>query len=183
VRVALAAGVVVLVALLARREGGGGSWARPGAEPWLWLSSFAVFAAASLVVLLWPLGRPGVSRPAVWAVLASSLALPLAHALSSEEASQFGSVSGVVRGALGCFVYGFGLALPFVGLVLLMDRSDRLTARGLALVAGAGALVANLGLLLHCALDHQPHLLAGHAPIGLAFLLGLFTVRAVAVRR
>jgi hypothetical protein len=182
-RVALAAGVVVLAALLARREVGGGSWARPGAEPWLWLASFAVLAAASLAVLLRPLGRSSLSRPAVWAVLASSLALPVAHALSSEEASQFGVGSGVARGALGCFLYGLGLALPFVLLVLLLDRSDRLTARGLVLVAGAGALVANLGLLLHCGLDQQEHLLAGHAPIGLAFLLGLFTVRAIAVRR
>jgi hypothetical protein len=181
-RVALAAGVAALSVVLAHREGGSGSWARPGAEPWSWLASFAVLAVASLVVVLRPLGRSSLSRPVLWAVLASALALPLAYALSSERASQVGSVSGVVRGALGCFVYGLGLALPFVGLVLLLHRSDRLTARGLVLLGGAGALVANLGLLLHCALDHQQHLLAGHAPIGLAFLLGLFAVRTVAAR-
>ena len=181
-RVALAAGMASLAVVLARRELGSGAWVREGTEPWLWLASFIGVGLASLVVLLRPLGGSGLSRRALVAVLALPLALPLAHAVSSEDASQLGPLLVVLRGAVGCFVYGLGLALPFVGLVLLLHRSDRFSVRGLLLVAGAGAVVANSVLLLHCALDHGQHLLAGHASIGFALLLGLATWRMVGTR-
>jgi hypothetical protein len=72
-----------------------------------------------------------------------------------------------------CFTYGALLVTPFLALVWLFERRDRVP---LVVVVSGGALAgiaANLLLHAHCPSSHLGHLLLGHASIGAAWALGL----------
>jgi hypothetical protein len=83
-----------------------------------------------------------------------------------------------------CFSYGAVLVAPFLLLVWLFERRDRMP---LAVRISAGALAgvaANLLLHAHCASAHLGHLLLGHATVGAAWAVGLaLAMRSVANRR
>lgn len=72
-----------------------------------------------------------------------------------------------------CFTYGAVLVVPFLVLVWLFERRDRVP---LVVAVSGGALAgiaANLLLHAHCPSSHLGHLLLGHASIGAAWALGL----------
>jgi hypothetical protein len=71
--------------------------------------------------------------------------------------------------SLACFAYGSAVAAPSFALLWAMDRGVRVPYRVWALAAGSVALLANVILMLHCAITSPGHLLAGHLSIGLAW--------------
>jgi hypothetical protein len=77
------------------------------------------------------------------------------------------------------------LALPFVAVVLSLDRSDRPSVLGWALAGASGGLLANGALALHCADRASSHLMASHALVGAALaLLGMLAAaRMQRIRR
>jgi hypothetical protein len=144
--------------------------APPFQQPIAWLVVFALAALACLGALFLPLGRPRPPAFARGALVFGALALPLAYALAA-PASSSAAIAAAERGfaaqALGCFVYGALLTLPFVVVVWALERSDR---PWLAIATGAAAaagLVANAALALHCPNTDAAHLALGHATIGM----------------
>ena len=154
------------------------------------LLSAAVIALAggailSTLLLLRPLQLRPVSARRV-ALLAFAgfgipavLAWPQAHDLVHAHPESFlGTGDDFAKHALGCFAFGLVTALPFVALLLALDRRERRPWRDVALCAAAGGLAGNLTLLLHCPLVAREHLYAGHATVGLGFLALLVALAA-----
>ena len=116
------------------------------------------------------------------ALVLASLALPVllafAHPSTDHPASLMGSEGNFGRYVASCL--GHGLAL--CGIVWLsfrvLDRGE-LRGQGARLTAGTtAALVAVLGLVLHCPIASATHWLLGHAGIGfLALFASLVTLR------
>jgi hypothetical protein len=83
--------------------------------------------------------------------------------------------------ALVCFAYGSLFSLPLLSLFVVLERRDRLPPADAALLGASLGLFAAIILELECASRHLPHLLAGHASVGWAFialLVGLRKLRA-----
>jgi hypothetical protein len=173
--------VGALIVVIAHRGDHVGLSARGGFELAAWIAGFAGLAVAAVFRVLQPLGRASRSTVARSALLSVAVALPVLYALTA--AAQAPLEPSLVRGAVGCFAMGLAFAVPFVGVLWLVDRADRPTASSVALFAAAGGLLANLGLSLHCPLEEQGHLLLGHAPVALGVALGLVAVRTLRPRR
>ncbi len=85
--------------------------------------------------------------------------------------------------ALGCFVYGVLISLPAAALLWLTSRDDRPNASTLLFAAGSAGVAANLALHAHCAITYPGHLLAGHATVGVCWLvLGALGARLARAR-
>lgn len=96
-------------------------------------------------------------------------ALPMAHA--AYPASLGGVGAALVPRAAVCLVWGVIVALPLMALVLVLRRwgwQSRAHAFALAILLG---LFGNWALQLHCPITHPEHLLLGHAPVVLCFVL------------
>jgi hypothetical protein len=142
----------------------------PPARAVTWLVLFSLAAVACLWVLVAPLGRPRPFGKRAGLVLAA-LALPLGYALGSANPSSPDRTAGELgfaEQALGCFVYGSLLALPFLVVVWTLDRIDRPRGMLLAGLAAVAGLVANAALARHCPNTAPLHLAIGHATIGAA---------------
>jgi hypothetical protein len=180
---ALGAGALTVKLVVGRHAHGGLAAGDAGA--WLWLVLFTAVVATGVVVLLRPLGR-AASPPAVRVGLAvAALLLPVLYALAPHAMADGGhALAGgeLARRTLACLLLGFGLGLPFLGIVWALDRADRLSLPAVLLLAGASGLLASLGLSLHCPLDGRAHLLFGHAPVAVALALAVLVARAVARR-
>ena len=180
---ALGVGALIVVLAVGPRPHGGLSAGDPAA--WLWLFLFTALVVAGVVVLLRPLGR-AASPPAVRAGLAAAaVLLPVLYALAPHAVVDGGhALAGeeLVRRTLGCLLLGLGLGVPFLGVVWVLDRADRLGLLSVALLAGASGLLASLGLSLHCPVDERAHLLFGHAPVAFALALAVLVARATARR-
>jgi hypothetical protein len=142
----------------------------PATQAVTWLVLFSLAALVCLWVLAAPLGRPrlrGKRAVLAWA----ALALPLGYALGSANASSPQAMAGELgftEQAIGCFVYGSVLALPFLVVVWTLDRIDRPRGMLLTSMAAAAGLVANAALARHCPNTAPLHLAIGHATIGVA---------------
>jgi hypothetical protein len=142
-----------------------------------WVGVFAVAGTISLWFLLAPLGRRSPSLGLRTVLIGSALALPLIHALSGSVAHQSNARTDAsfAEQAFACFSYGLFLTLPFLIVLMALERSDR---PWLKILTGAGAmagLVANAALALHCLNSEPGHLAVGHATIGAAlFGVGVF---------
>ncbi len=145
-----------------------------------WGLAFGTLALASAAVLLRPFWRGPWPRIVHAGLVALVLLLPLAQVLDPGLMAE--GAHGAPTTAVGCFMMGVLLGLPFVLTTWLVGRATRVTPSALVLLAGAGGLVANLGLVLHC-LKHEPgHLLAGHGAIGLVLLAVAAVTRRVVAR-
>jgi len=141
----------------------------PVEKPAAWLVAFVLAGLACLFILMAPLGRPRPARGVRLALVLGALSLPLGQALFSSASQSSGvAAASFAEQALGCFLYGNFLALPFLFAVWVLERSDR---PWLTLLVGVGAvagLVANIALALHCPNTEPAHIAAGHATIGAA---------------
>jgi hypothetical protein len=162
----------------------------------------ALLSAALLSAYpLW-LGRPSSAEPTLVVPLALSLLLTTVALLSTARArapwqsrallplgAALPTVLWLARGgsaepagnALVCFAYGSLFSLPLLALFVVLERRDRLPATDAALLGASLGLFAAIILELECASRHLPHLLAGHATVGWAFialLVGLWQLRA-----
>ena len=144
-----------------------------------WLFGFAVSAFACLWVLVAPLGRPRPPPATRVLLVGAALALPLVYAVGGSSSRAPGSFA---EQAVGCFVYGTILALPFLGVVWLFERSDRPWLTRVVGVGAVGGLVANAALALHCPNTEVGHLVLGHAMVG-ALLAGMGALWALARTR
>lgn len=140
-------------------------------------AALVVLAILSTLALLRPLQlRPLSARRAVLLACAALglpavLAWPQAHDLVHAHPESFlGTGDDFLPRAFGCFCWGTVTALPFVALLLALDRRERRPWRDLVLFAAAGGLAGNLTLLLHCPLVASEHLYAGHATVSLGYL-------------
>jgi hypothetical protein len=145
-----------------------------------WLFGFAVAGFACLWVLVAPLGRPRPPPATRVLLVGAALALPLVYAFGGSSASR--APASLAEQAVGCFVYGTILALPFLGVVWLIERSDRPWLTRLVSVGAVGGLVANAALALHCPNTEIGHLVLGHAMVG-ALLAGVGALWALARTR
>jgi hypothetical protein len=179
-RVALSTAVGALIVVLAHRGDHVGLAERSGLEPTVWIFGFAGLALAAVAWGLRPLGRAR-SAASRAVLLSGAAALPVLYSLTTAEVASSGT--SLVRGAVGCFAMGLALAVPFVVVLWLADRADRLATANITLFAAAGGLLANLGLALHCPSNEQAHLLLGHAPVALGVALTLVAARALLPRR
>lgn len=143
------------------------------------VAALAAFALLSARAFLWPLHALEPSRMAagIWLLLGLGFPvllalLPEAHGFVHEHPESFeGRGADFWPRAAACLVFGLVTSLPLLALVLLADRRERPRAGRLAFAAAAAGLAANLTLLLHCPLVARGHLLAGHAGVGVVFLL------------
>jgi hypothetical protein len=179
---------IALAALAATAVVAFGGWSvRDIARPvsGAWLVSFALAALVCLRLLVAPLGRPRRVPSARAVLVALSLALPLGYAALSLAPPSPGAGSpaiGFAEQAFACFWYGTLLALPFLAVLFVIERSDR---PWLVLLTGFGAiagLVANAALALHCPNTEPAHIALGHATIGTS-LAALGALWALAARR
>jgi hypothetical protein len=72
-----------------------------------------------------------------------------------------------------CFSYGAATVVPLVFLYWLFERRDAVPLSGLVSAGALVGLTANLLLHVHCASANVPHLLLGHASIGVVWALAL----------
>ena len=142
-------------------------------------------AVAASVALLRPEQRQAMGARRLRLLTAAGLAVPVvlampqAHDLVHLHPESFlGTGDDFIPRAFGCFMYGLITALPFVVLMLLLDRKEARSIRDIVLFAAAGGLAGNLTLLLHCPLVSRAHLLAGHVPVALGFLALLLVAAA-----
>jgi hypothetical protein len=90
------------------------------------------------------------------------------------------AIGGASGHGLGCFLFGSALSLPFVAVVVGLDRSDRPWVLSWALAGATGGLLANGALAVHCADRASSHLLASHGSVGAALaLLGILAAARV----
>jgi hypothetical protein len=160
-----------------------------------WAAGDRWFALTGLMMLGLVLGADGALRvlgraqpsSLVGAAL-TVLALPLLVALLPDDEgahsiAQAGVGSAFVQNSLRCFFFGVLLSAPVGTLLWFASREDRLPTSGLVFAAGGAGVAANLVLHAHCAISAPGHLIAGHATVGLAWLLALALVnRLVRVR-
>ncbi|HVR21220.1 MAG TPA: hypothetical protein VMS65_16015, partial [Polyangiaceae bacterium] len=138
---------VVMVVLGSRAAGGTG----PAELPIIWVVVFGLVGLVGLIGLVVPLGRPQPAPGVRWALIGGALSLPLAYALAAQaKLPSTGAASeyGFVEQAVGCFAYGVLLALPFLVVVWLLERSDRPWLTLLAATGAIAGLVANAALAL-----------------------------------
>jgi hypothetical protein len=143
-----------------------------GVGPWVWFGAFNLLVVLCVLSLLRPLGRaPSSGLNFVPLVLAGGF--PALHVLLEGFDSQSAN-AGVFGHGLACFLFGAALSLPFVAVVLALDRSDRPSLFWRVLAGATGGLLANGALVLHCAERASSHLWVSHVSIGAALaLLGI----------
>ncbi|HEY8945290.1 MAG TPA: hypothetical protein VIM73_13555 [Polyangiaceae bacterium] len=143
-----------------------------GAAPWVWFGVFNLLVVLCVLSLLRPLGKaPSSGLNFVPLLLAAGF--PALHVLLEGLDAQSATRS-VFGHGLACFLFGASLSLPFVAIVLALDRSDRPSLLWRVLVGATGGLLANGALVLHCADRASPHLWVSHVSIGAALaLLGI----------
>jgi hypothetical protein len=146
------------------------------------------YALAALLLLGVVLGADGALRvlgraqpsSLVGAAL-TVLSLPLLVALLPEAdgpppAAVAGAGADFARSSLRCLCFGLLISAPLGTLLWFVSREDRLALASLIFVAGAAGVGANLALHAHCAISSPGHLIAGHATVGLAWLLALLAM-------
>lgn len=136
-----------------------------------YVSALAVVERTMLV----PLHRPQPLRQR-WLMTVLALALPFAIAASAPAYVDANAIGTTAQGpflhqAWICMRYGAILSLPAILVVLAMDRQLGRGRGFVTALAGLGALIGNLTLLLHCPNEDPAHQWLGHAAIGLLLLL------------
>jgi hypothetical protein len=172
-RIALAFGMLVVVMLLGTARLRSDFRGLSSAGLATWLGAFTLTGLGVIVLALPDLGRRRADPRGwlVWPLVA--LALPAAYALIgwySLETIPWPPFPPLLQPALACFSYGILLSTPLLALFWLLDRGAGPRSRVLAAAAATG-LAANGALLFHCSEGHEPHLLLGHATIGVVLAL------------
>jgi len=183
----LACTALAVVFLLRRSDLG----AYPALRMVVSLLLLVAFAVATIRFFLRPLQQrgPHIAWAGAWALLGLALPvvlalLPEAHGLVHEHPASFeGRGDDFWPRAAACLLFGVVTALPLAGLLLLVDRRDDVALGRAALVAGVAGLAGNLVLLLHCPLVARGHLVAGHATVGVAFLVLLLPLVLFRIRK
>jgi len=142
------------------------------------LGILGLLAVAAAWVALRPLFRPALPRSFELVVLLLCLSVPAALSFVQPDTGHHPSVDGFgadfFHHAGACLVHGLTLAVLVWLAFRALDRQALGSGLG-ALVGGmAGAVVATLGLQLHCAIPAAPHWLFGHAGVGAIVLVGLW---------
>lgn len=129
-----------------------------------------------------PLHKPAPRFDVTPWLLGVVLLLPVVQALlpvAHQAAGAMGGMGmkmghGLLRGAIGCLLWGLALGLPAALLVRALGRGGgRSAGRSAVLAAAIGGLAGFVALHLHCPSTDVGHLLLAHAPIpALAALLG-----------
>ena len=124
----------------------------------------ALLIGIDLILVVWPLQLPAaprwLARSAAFAAPLTLLALyvlPPAHSNARSLAPP--NLSGVIAGAMRCWIVGTLVGAGVFALFRMLDRGG--SRRALLMAAGAGS-AANLLLHLHCAMVSPAHLLVGH---------------------
>ncbi|HEU5073708.1 MAG TPA: hypothetical protein VFU02_06035 [Polyangiaceae bacterium] len=150
------------------------------------LGILGVVAVLASWAALRPLFRSALPRWVEVAVLVLCLSVPVGLSFVQPEtghpATLRGSGSDMFGHAGVCLVHGVTLALLVWLAFRALDR-QALDRGPRALTAGmAGAVVATLGLQLHCAIPAAPHWLFGHAGVGAAVLAAAWIRRKLSNR-
>ncbi len=143
----------------------------------LTVSVFSVLVLAVARVVLRPFQAPETTRRALWLVGLAALAVPVLFALlpGGTPSPLLHAPHHVAFGT--CFFGGLATGGVFVAALHLLHR-DQHAARSTALLAAAaGGLAANLALELHCPITTSEHLLASHASVGFALVVGIWLMR------
>jgi hypothetical protein len=120
------------------------------------------------------LGRaqPGSLLGAALLVLLLPLLIGLLPAADGQHPAHLvGERVGFATSALRCFFFGVLISVPMGTLIWFASREDRLAPSALIFSAGSTGVMAYLALHAHCAVSHPGHLIAGHATVGIAWLL------------
>jgi hypothetical protein len=165
--IVLAVAAGVLHALAWRRV----DWALyPPGRMLLVLGAYAAGIVVTVKVALRPLSAP--SRWPAVAVAASMLGLPVVLALLPRPYDGTEAVQqSWFAGAVPCFVYGTLWGATAAAALRVLDRRDGLSSSWSVSSAACAGLLANLLLQIHCPNTRAAHLLAGHAGIGVGWLL------------
>ncbi len=135
-----------------------------------------------LVLAVWLVARTELrplqhaSRPVARASVAlAAFVTPIAIAWfapahTSHAASLQGTGADFWPRALACLGFGLSIGLPVLIVVRLLERNPEGSRSLVLLACGLGGLAGNLTLHLHCPITHLPHLLVGHASIGVVLL-------------
>jgi hypothetical protein len=151
------------------------------------VGSSCLLLGALLAIGLRPLQRALSPRWQRYALTAAALALPVILAARPQAhldhpLSVAGTGADFLPRAAACFSYGSLLAIPLVVLCWALDRGEHRSLPNALLAAAAAGIGANLALELHCPITHPLHLLAGHASVGLALVVGYALFSAVRAR-
>lgn len=168
---------VLLLALVALRSLRPDVDVYPRLRLYATVAAYLALAAALIRLGLWRLDRALPPRPAEWGLFALGVVVPLAFALQPQahvvHPASLGGVGGdLVPRAVGCFLYGTGLALVIGGVAFVLSRAPR-SWRPSFLILGSGVL--GVGCLeLHCALTAPLHLAVGHATVAVVAAISAF---------
>jgi hypothetical protein len=145
------------------------------------LALLGLLAVAASWAALRPLFRQALPRSVEVGLLVLCLSVPIGLSFVQPETGHPVALKGSgpdhLRHVGTCLVHGLTLATLVWLAFRALDRQA--LKRGLApLMAGmAAAVVATLGLQLHCAVPSAPHWLLGHASVGAIVLLALLLRR------
>ena len=139
---------------------------------------FALGCVAALREYLRPLTRPPMSPARRTALATVLLCAPVLIAGSprvetDHPASLAGAAADFAPRAGACFAYGLLLSALLVWALWSLRRQDRARPSQEFLAAASAGLAASLLLQIHCPIVWPAHLLAGHASVGFAWLIGL----------
>jgi hypothetical protein len=144
------------------------------------LGAYALLAAAAVRIALRPLQLRALPIGFRVGVVAAGVIVPFV--VAAAPAAHLAHPASISGPALPCFLLGCALALPALVLLWALDRGGHESWTGALASAAAAGLVGVLGIDLHCPVTDPAHLLAGHATIAVAFLLGYALLSVVRAR-
>ena len=140
--------------------------------------AFGVLLGAATAESLAPLSRIR-RRAREIAIAALALSVPAIRFLLIGSSTAPATNSG-----WDCFAIGMLCAAPAFALLHVIARRRKLSFPDLALAGGVAGLSGNMALQLHCVDTRLPHLLAGHALLGIVWIAGSWlTLRASVGKR
>ncbi len=174
----VAAGLLTVVALFSLR---GDIDVYPRLRLYATVATYAALVVALVRLGLWRFDRALPPRMAEWGLLAIAIIVPIAfvafpQAHMAHPLSLAGVGDDLVPRAVGCFLYGSGVALVMGGVALRFARGPK-TSRPVFLILAAG-LLGVAALELHCALTAPIHLGLGHSTVAITAGVGALFLRA-----
>ncbi len=159
--------------------------------PGVVLGPIAILLGGVFGVGVWftlrPLQRVALPDGLKLGLVLVGLAIPIALSFIQPEtghpAALKGSGDDWPKYAVLCLMHGLGLASVVWLALRALDRQRLRTRYGAFTASGAGALLATLGLQLHCPIPAAAHWLVGHAGVGFVLMGALLLGRGMLRRR
>ncbi len=150
----------------------------------LFFGSLGTLCVLAVFVALRPIHRPPLSPVQTWGLagltVLAACALAIVPNLHAHVLARAAAPS-LLAHATPCMLYGFLFGLPVFAALRFLARGSDTVARVLA--ASAAGLAGNMVLELHCPIGGAAHLLAGHAMVVVAYVVGMTLIEVLMPQR